>query len=195
MNPNKYSKKQRILQAALEVSSTDTQSAYITRIAQKADVDKRVVYQYFKNKEELCCSMLTHRMETLYSELERESQEGQDSPLNKLRKFVWLYLYQFKKNPSFARTLMLEIPGNRKSFRSRTLNRFKLISSRVLELVRDCQKAGLIRRDLDGRVIQELMMGILEHRVTRWVLKERKYDLLENYDAIFNFALAGEMSS
>ncbi len=35
-------------------------------------------------------------------------------------------------------------------------------------------------------VIRELLLGTLEYRVTRWVLKEERFDLLGNYGEIFD---------
>jgi TetR/AcrR family fatty acid metabolism transcriptional regulator len=69
----------------------------------------------------------------------------------------------------------------------------KAVMDSVLRLINEGQEEGLIRNDMDGHVIRDLLLGILEHRVTRWVLKEGKYDLLENYGRICDFALVGRL--
>jgi len=193
MHKKKYSRKQQILQAASEVfRNNNFQSAYISNIAKKANLAEETIYHYFKNKEDIFFSILAQKTEAFCEELNLQLQGIHDS-LNKLRKFTWLYLYHFKTNPTYARTLMLEMPVSRKFPKSETFVREKVIADKVLELIKEGQEEGLIRRDMDGRVIRELLMGILEHRLTRWVLKQGKYDLLENYSAICNFALAGDL--
>jgi TetR/AcrR family transcriptional regulator, fatty acid metabolism regulator protein len=183
-------RRQQILQAAIEVfSNGNFQSASISEIAQKANIAEGTIYQYFKNKEDLFFSIPAQKTEAFCEELDLHL-EGIHDALNKLRKFAWFYLYFFKTNPAYARILMLEMRVSKSFYRSRTYDRVKVFTSKVLDIVREGQEEGHIRKDLDGRAIRELLLGFLEHRVTRWLLKEETNDLLENYseicDVIFN---------
>jgi len=188
-------RKQQILQAAIEVfGNSSFQNAGISEIAQKANIAEGTIYQYFKNKEDLFFSIPAQMIEEFCEELDLHL-EGIHDALNKLRKFTWLYLYHFKTNPAYARTLMLEMRVSRNFPNSRTFDRVKVIADRVLELIQEGQEEGLIRNDLDGRDIRELLLGMLEHRVTRWLLRDGKFDLLENYGVICELIFEGIRSS
>lgn len=193
MTKKEHSRRQKILQAAIEVfGNSNFQNAYISKIAKKANVAESTIYHYFKNKEDIFFTLVAQKMDLFCEDMNYQLREIHGA-LDKLRKFTWLYLYYFKINPTYARTLMLELHVNKNLLKSQTFKRMKAVMDRVLRLINEGQEEGLIRNDMDGHVIRDLLMGILEHRVTRWVLKEGKYDLLENYGRICDFALVGRL--
>lgn len=184
-------RRQQILQAAIEVfGNSPFQSASISEIAQKANIAEGTIYQYFKNKEDLFFSIPAQKTEAFCEELDLHL-EGIHDALNKLRKFAWFYLYFFKTNPAYARILMLEMRVCKSFSKSRTYDRIKEFTDKVLDIVIEGQEEDLIRNDMDGRVIREVLLGFLEHRVTRWLLKGEKDDLLENYSEICELVFNG----
>ncbi len=190
MAKKKDLRKRQILQAAVEVfGNSNFQSAGISEIAQRANIAEGTIYQYFKNKEDLFFSIPAEKTETFCEELDLHL-EGIHDVLNKIRKLTWFYLYFFKTNPEYARILMLEMRVNRSFFKCKTFDKVAMFNNKVLDLILEGQQQGLIRGDVDGRVIREQLMGFLEHRVTGWLLKEEKEDLLKNYgeisDLVFN---------
>jgi len=188
-------RKQQILQAAVEVfGNSNFQSAGISEIAQKANVAEGTIYQYFKNKEDLFFSIPAQKTEAFCEELDLHI-EGIHDAYNKLGKLTWYYLYFFKTNPAYARILMLEMRVNRSFFESGTFDRVKVFNDKVLEIIKQGQEESFIRSDVDGCVIREMLLGFLEHRVTRWLLKDEEYDLLENYGEIFELVFNGIKSS
>lgn len=190
-NKRKDMRKKQILEAAIEVfGSSRFQNASISEIAQKANIAEGTIYQYYKNKEDLFFSIPAQMIEDFCDELDLHL-EGIHDALNKLRKFIWLYLYHFKTNPDYARTLMLDMRVRSNFPKSRTFDRVKVVTDRVLELIKEGQEEGVIRNDVDARDIREMLMGMLEHRLTRWLLKERKFDLLENYNVISDLIFNG----
>lgn len=193
MTKKEHSRRQKILQAAIEVfGNSNFQNAYISKIAKKANVAESTIYHYFKNKEDIFFTLVAQKMDLFCEDMNYQLREIHGA-LNKLKKFTWLYLYYFKINPTYARTLMLELHVSKNLLKSQTFRRMKAVMDSVLRLINEGQEEGLIRNDMDGHVIRDLLLGILEHRVTRWVLKEGKYDLLENYGRICDFALVGRL--
>ena len=183
-------RKQQIIQAAIEIfSKSNFQNSSISEIAQKADIAEGTIYQYFKNKEDLFFSIPAQKTKEFCEELDLHLQGIHDA-FNKIRKFIWYYLYFFKMNPDYARTLMLEMRVSKNFVQSETYCSIKELTDKILEIIKEGQEEGIIRKDVNLYLIRELMLGILEHRVTRWLLKEGNYDLLENYsevcDLVFN---------
>lgn len=187
----KAAKKQSILQAAIEVFSNDSfKNSSISEIAKRANVAEGTIYQYFKNKEDLFFSIPVEKTIEFCEELDLHLQ-GITGTFNKIRKFIWYYLYFFKMNPGYGRILMLEMRVSKSFVKTKTYKFLKKSTSRILEVIRERQDDGTIRKDVNIYILRQLILGILEHLVTRWLLKGEKYDLMENYDQVSKLVFYG----
>jgi TetR/AcrR family fatty acid metabolism transcriptional regulator len=188
-------RRESIIQAAIEVfSKKGFQAAGISEIAQRAGVADGTIYQYFKNKEDLFFSIPIEKTNEFRSKVELHLK-GISGALNKLRKFVWYFLYFFKTNPEYGRLLMLEMRVNKSFVKTETYDFLKQSVSSVLEIIEEGQKEGVIRKDVDIYLLRHLILGILEHMVTRWLLKETKYDLLEHHQEVSRLLIEGLRAS
>jgi TetR/AcrR family transcriptional regulator, fatty acid metabolism regulator protein len=188
MAANRISKKEikreSIIQAAIEVfSKKGFQAATISEIAEKARVAEGGIYQYFKNKEDLFFSIPIEKTKEFRTQLDLHL-EGISGAFNKIRKFVWYFLYFFKVNPEYGRTLMLEIRVSKSFAKTDTYDFLKSSVSQVLQIITEGQEEGTIRKDTDIYVLRHLVLGTLEHIVSRWLLKDEKYDLLEHHQEV-----------
>ena len=191
MSKKKVVRRESIIQAAIEVfSRKDFKSASISEIAQKAGVADGTIYQYFKNKEDLFFSIPVEKTNEFRSQLELHLQ-GISGALNKLRKFVWYFLYFFKTNPEYGRILMLEMRVSKSFVKTKTYGFLKQSVSPALDIIAEGQKEGVIRTDADIYVLRHLVLGILEHMVSRWLLKGEKYDLLEHHQEVSRILIDG----
>ncbi len=177
-------KRASIIQAAIEVfSKKGFQAATISEIAERADVSEGSIYQYFKNKEDLFFSIPVEKTKEFRAQLELHL-EGISGALNKIRKFVWYFLYFFKENPEYGRTLMLEMRVSKSFVGTDTYDFLKKSVAQVLEIITEGQEEGSIRKDTDIYILRHLILGTLEHIVSRWLLKDGKYDLLEHHQEV-----------
>lgn len=187
----KIIKRNAIIQSAIEVfSKNGFQNSTISEIAQKASVAEGTIYRYFKNKEDLFFSIPVEKTKEFCKELELHLQ-GISGAFGKIRKFIWYYLYFFKTNPDYARTLMLEMRVSKNFVKTNSYRSFKPFTNRILEIVREGQKEGIIRKDVSIYLLRQLILGILEHMVTRWLLGSEKYDLMEYYDDVNKLVIGG----
>lgn len=184
-------KRQSIIQAAIEVfSKNDFQDATISEIAKKANVAEGTIYQYFKNKEDLFFSIPVEKTKEYCKDLDLHLQ-GIGGTFNKIRKFIWYYLYFFKMNPEYGRILMLETRVSKSFVKTKMYDSFKKSTRRILEIIEEGQREGIIRKDVNIYIIRQLILGILEHMVTRWLLKGEKYDLVEHYSEVSELVTQG----
>jgi TetR/AcrR family fatty acid metabolism transcriptional regulator len=187
----KILRRESIIQAAIEVfSKKGFQAAGISEIAQRAGVADGTIYQYFKNKEDLFFSIPVEKTNEFRSKVELHLN-GISGALNKLRKFVWYFLYFFKTNPEYGRLLLLEMRVSKSFVRTKTYDFLKQSVSSVLEIITKGQKEGVIRKDVDTYLLRHLVLGILEHMVTRWLLKGGKYDLLQHHQEVSRLLIEG----
>ena len=63
--------------------------------------------------------------------------------------------------------------------------------SPALDIISEGQKEGAIRTDVDIYVLRHLVLGTLEHMVSRWLLKGEKYDLLEHHQEVSRILIDG----
>jgi TetR/AcrR family fatty acid metabolism transcriptional regulator len=187
----KIIRRESIIQAAIEVfSKKDFKTASISEIAQKAGIADGTIYQYFRNKEDLFFSIPIEKTNEFRSQLGLHL-EGISGAMNKIRKFVWYFLYFFKTNPEYGRLLMLEMRVSRSFVKTETYDFLKQSVSSVLDIIAEGQKEGVIRTDVDIYLLRHLVLGILEHIVSRWLLKDAKYDILEHYQEVSRILIDG----
>jgi TetR/AcrR family transcriptional regulator, fatty acid metabolism regulator protein len=191
----KIAKRQTIIQAAIEVFGKKSfRDSNISEIARRANVAEGTIYQYFRNKEDLFFSIPIEKTREFCAELELHLQ-GMVGPFNKIRKFIWYYLYFFKMNPEYGRILMLEMRVSRTFVKTKTYSFLRGSTSEILEIIKEGQEEGILRKDANPYVIRQLTLGILEHVVTRWLLKGEKYDLMDSYEDISRLVMDGIGSS
>jgi TetR/AcrR family fatty acid metabolism transcriptional regulator len=187
----KIKRRQSIIQAAIGVfGKNGFKNSSICKIAQRANVAEGTIYQYFKHKEDLFFSIPVEKTKEFCRELELHLQ-GIHGVFNKIRKFIWYYLYFFKMNPEYARTLMLEMRVNKSFVKTKTYNSFRKSTSQILEIIREGQEEGIIRKDVNIYIIRQLILGILEHMVTRWLIKGGKYDLMDHWNEVSELVIHG----
>ena len=187
----KIERRQSIIQAAIEVfGKNNFPNSTISEIAQKANVAEGTIYQYFKNKEDLFFSIPVEKSKEFSRELELHL-EGIHGASNKISKFIWYYLYFFNKNPEYTRTLMLEMRVSKNFVKTKAYKSFKPFTNRILEIIKEGQQERVIRDDVNIYILRQLILGILEHMVTRWLLKGEKYDLMQHYDQVNELVFYG----
>jgi len=183
--------KNAIIQSAIEIfSKKGFANSTISEIAGKANVAEGTIYKYFKNKEDLFFSIPVEKTKEFCRDLELHSQ-GIDGSLNKIKKFVWYYLYFFKTNPKYARTLMLEMRVSKNFAKHAAYRSFKPFTSGILEIIREGQKEGTIRKNGNIYLLRQMILAVLEHMVTRWLVKGEKYDLMEHYGEVTELIFDG----
>jgi TetR/AcrR family fatty acid metabolism transcriptional regulator len=187
----KINRRESIIQAAIAVfGRKDFKTARISEIAQQAGVADGTIYQYFKNKEDLFFSIPIAKTNEFRSQLELHL-EGISGAFNKIRKFVWYFLYFFKTNPEYGRILMLEMRVSRSFVKTETSSFLKQSVGRIMDIIREGQEEGVIRQDTDIYILRHLILGTLEHMVTRWLLKDENYDLLEHHQEASRILIDG----
>jgi AcrR family transcriptional regulator len=89
--------KKRITSAALKVfSEYGYRGACMRLIAEQAGISVGGVYLYFKNKEDLCLTMMKERMSDLSAELERVIET--DKPLDAIASYIKVQLEYAKRH-------------------------------------------------------------------------------------------------
>lgn len=189
--PRKSISRESIIQAAIEVfSKKDFKNASISEIARKAGIADGTIYQYFKSKEDLLFSIPIEKTKEFRNQLDLHL-EGISGALNKLRKFIWYYLYFFNTNPDYGHILMLEMRVSKSFVNTETYDFLKQAVGQAMNIIQEGQDEGVFRTDTDIYILRHMVLGTLEHIVSRWLLKGAGYDLLERHQEVSRLMIDG----
>ena len=187
----KTTRRQQILQAAIEIFGRSSfENASIIEIARRAGVSEGTIYQYFKNKKDLFFSIPREKTKAFSLQLNLYLK-GVTDAREKIRKFAWYYLHFFRTNPDYARSLMLEMRVSKDFARSGSYKGVRKFTDQALAILKEGQEQGVIRRDVDLYLTRHLLLGILEHVVTRWLLKGEKEDIMLCHEQLSDLILNG----
>ena len=105
-------KKIRIIETAIRVfARKGFRSSTISDLAKEARMGEATIYNHFRNKEEILLSIPLKYFHDFITSNE-EHLEGIKNPEEKLRKYIWQYLWWSQKHKEFIKVLLLEVQPN-----------------------------------------------------------------------------------
>ena len=179
--------RQDILNAAEnEFSEKGFYGTRIDEIAQKAGINKRMIYQYFNNKEDLYKAVLVQVYGRL-SDSETQIFGSDKSAVDSLKEIIELYMDFLRDNPNYVSMIMWE-----------NLNKGKYISEIDIKGMKDHtfvmlrqaiekgQKEGTFKEDID---VDQIIYSILTSTFSSFSNKYTLKDMIDfDYDSDDVFA-------
>lgn len=154
--------KAKILQAAEElISEKGVARTTIAQIARKAEVSDSLAYQYFKDKEDLVFSVAYQRLEDTWNELQDQLQ-GIIDPRSQLGRLIWVDLRYNDRHQDYVRNLMFEYRSSKDFYKSPAYEFVRKHSRLTLEILNRGIEEGVFRRDIDGKLVREIIYGTLD---------------------------------
>lgn len=143
------SAKNKILQAAIdEFSRFGFEGARVDRIAEKADINKAMIFYYYSSKQKLYQSIITNAFKRLLPEI-RASIEKAESPERFLELLPEVYILFLHENPYIVRLILPELmyrPDNiTRIIKDMFQNLPEPPQKKILNMIRDWSSQGLIR--------------------------------------------------
>lgn len=142
--------KAHILQVAIdEFADKGIHGARVDRIAEKASINKGMIYQYYKSKENLYKVVL----QTVYEKisLTEETVMGAETSFDKkLYDLIAAYFYFLRDNPDYVQVIMWENLNKGVYFKELNLGVCKNpVKIELSKLVETGKKNGVIKGDID----------------------------------------------
>ena len=184
-------KYQQIIQAALEViAENGYHASQVSKIAKKANVADGTIYLYFKNKEDILISVFRERMGQFISEIEKSIQ-NKETASEKLKTLIAMHYSQLTESPYLAKVTQLELRQSKPELR-REINKVLKSYLNVIDSIIDHGvKEKEIRDDIHPRLIRQMIFGTIDETVTTWVMKNERYNLLDQVDDVHSLLLKG----
>ncbi len=177
-------RKKKILTSATKIiGEKGFQNATIAEIAKQAGIGDATIYEYFKNKEDLLLAIPVETTKDLIAEI-NEHMMGIKGAFNKLRKFIWWWLNYVEKNPGYGVVVLLELKTSKTYVSTEAYQAARNFYQIILDIIKEGQEEGAIKKEMNSYLARSLCVGAMEHIIIRWLLKDRKYSLLQYGDEL-----------
>jgi AcrR family transcriptional regulator len=144
----------------------------IEDIAEEADVSVGTVYNYFRTKGDVLVAIVSLEVEEILDEGARLIAEGPDDPAAAVGQLIDFYydhslVYLSKDMWRTAMALSISSPETPMSARYTALD--TRLMEQVCRLIASLQARGLLRPDVDGRAVGELLFNNLNMMFVEFV--------------------------
>ncbi|MBT4262854.1 MAG: TetR/AcrR family transcriptional regulator [Deltaproteobacteria bacterium] len=175
----KQDKEKRILEAAEKVFGLKGyDDSTIQDVVKEAKVADSSAYWYFKNKEELLNSCFIKGFQRMDDSFDLSGpgggeQSGQDNPLLiKLEKVLTNFYTIAVKQPDFSKILVLNGVYSRDFYKSKAYNLLRKLFDRMAGSLEEGKSNGSIRKEVNSRLFQNMVLGTFSQSVIRWHIVE-----------------------
>ena len=153
-------KQTQILQVAEKLfSEKGFDGTSIREISKESNVNVAMVSYYFGSKEKLLESLIVYRTSDLKDSLEDISTEIGE-PIQKIEKFIQLYIERINNNRNFHHILLFEISSKKRAMDFESFNEIKKANINSLKkIIIEGQTQNIFRKDINLHLIIPTILG------------------------------------
>ena len=190
-NNSKEHTRERIINSAKKLCADQGyQKTTIVDISRRAGLSEAALYEYFQGKEDLLLTIPDLWVSELLRDLD-EQLFGIKGAVNKLRKYLWWYMRRVEQSPLDAKIVYLFLKTNANFMTTDVYSNVKQLYSYLSDIFEEGRSSGEFNKDLNSRVARDIFIGIMDHMIIRWLLKERSYCLFEDLESAFYLMMDG----
>jgi len=161
-------KRALILKAAVETfAKKGYHQGTITAIAREAGISYGLVYNYFKNKEDIVLTLFRERWQIFIEHIE-EVQHQDISPVYKLVSVGKFLLRSYELEPNLMKVLVLNVVPHSYFFDKNKTSIVKAFGL-IQEIIEEGQKKGIFNRLLDPRIAAQGFYGGILQILVGWI--------------------------
>ncbi len=161
-------KRALILRAAVETfAKKGYHQGTITGIAREAGISYGLVYNYFKNKEDIVLTLFRERWQKFIQHIE-EVQRREISPVDKLVSVGQFLLRSYELQPNLMKVLVLNVVPHSYFF-EKNKNEIAKAFGLIQEIIEEGQKKGVINKRLDPRIAAQSFYGGILQILVSWI--------------------------
>lgn len=166
-------KRVRILEGALKAfARKGFYNTKVSEIASEAGVADGTIYLYFKNKDDLLISLFEDRMEWIISRMTKELEDVEGNVFDKLTRVFELHFRLASEEPDLSEFMTVELRQSAKFVKEYKNTKFVDYLTVMENLLVEGQETGLIRRELDIRVMGRALFGALDEILLQLTLSK-----------------------
>ncbi len=187
-------KREAILSSAIKVFANKGYfNSKVADIAGKAKIADGTVYLYFKSKEEILHSIFDRTMSEFIADGKKELADIQ-SAREKLSCIARLHLEKLGADRNLAIVFQVQLRGSIKFMREFSSAGFAEYLDIIHRTIREGQKQGVFRKDLNALICSKIFFGALDEMVTNWILSKKQYELAPFADEVLKVFFGGVLA-
>ena len=163
-------------------------------IAAEAGCAPGTLYRYFKNKREVVNAIVTRHSGRLHSAI-GEALSSSSAPLEKLRRATETSVEYFNENRNFFRMFFTATSGKPDRVMSdlpaRVQRDWRELRELMLEVIREAQARGQVRRDYSPESIRKFMHGLMTGYLDELSVQEALPHRREQVRTLWGFMTGG----
>jgi len=173
----------RLEAAVLDVfSQSDFHRANIRTIAKMAGISFTTIYRHYGSKEGLLFSFVNDWLRGL-TERMADHLQGIEDLKEKLRKFFWVQLDYYERNPGVGRIIFMTVPittwmGDKTFAQDKMIHLF-------LDTLRQGQAAGVLNSRVRAGVLVDIFNGMVQRTFFMWVYRGQNESLAAQANVLF----------
>lgn len=173
-------RRKQVVSATLKIiSEKGVRHLTTAAIAREVGMSEANLYRHFTNKEEILLETVGKISEGLDRNVEKVL-ELPETPIDNLKKIFMLHLDFIEKNGGIPRLVFSEeIHGGNDALKGRILGAINAYSARLESIIKNGQRAGLIKRDVDPKASALTFIGMIQVTILRWSLSGFSFSLAE----------------
>ena len=184
-------RQEQILKAAKTIfAEKGFYEATISDIAREAQLSEPTIYEYFASKEDLLFS--------IPAETSRKIKEFFDVNLgmfrgavNKLRGIIYSLFWLHQNDPDYAAVSYLILKQSRKYMETESYEALRQRLRPLYEVIEEGIASGEFRKDFSPYLIRSVVLGAIEHLVTRKLLTGSEDNLIDYVDSLTDLVTGG----
>jgi len=175
---SRETRREQIAEAALEVIARDgTRSLSVGAVARRIGIVPSAIYRHFHGKEEILSAAIERMGERLLENAARAAA-GKGDTIQRLGKLLQDHVRAIREGYAGPRIVFAEgIDGGGVSHRTEVYLVIRRYMDRVAEILRQGQRAGDLRGDLDPEATAVHFLGLIQPAATLWYLSGGKFDV------------------
>lgn len=163
-------RREQIVQAAIRIiGRKGVNSVTTSALGREVGISEANLYRHFKNKDDIYFAAVDHVRDMIAGNVEKAFSRGSD-PLIMLKRFFMLQIDLLAGNSGIPRFMFSEELHIHQNLREKILKTMYSVSERLTALIKDAQKTGSIREDIDPKTTALMFIAIIQGLAFRWSL-------------------------
>lgn len=176
-------RQEQILQAALTlIANHGTEGLSIGAVARRIGLVPSAIYRHFESKDEIIEAVLDLIGERLLENVKAVGGEIWDS-VERLRQVLLRHVKLIRENEGILRIVFSEsLYTGKPERKAKVYEVIRRYLREVEELIKEGQKAGLIRSDVVPATLALMFLGLIQPAAFIWHLSDGKFDVTKQVE-------------
>ncbi len=170
-------RRDQVMQATLKIIARKGVSSLTTAaLARETGMSEANLYRHFRNKDEIYSATIGQVRDKIRKNLQTVLA-APGGPLTSLKRFFALQVDLMEQNSGITRLMFSEELHVHQHLRETILDTMYSVSEKLAIVLKDGQKAGVIRTDVDAQTTVLMLIAMIQGLAFRWSLGGYSFSL------------------